>query len=173
MLETYFEAAHVLRRLRSGPTGPYTDGYAEKLRVAGYRRVTARGYLGVAGHLGVWMVQGGISISSLDEAMLAEFGEHFPSCECLEGHRGMYAGAFAGARMFMEHLREIGVVAEAEETEEDSSLPALIQGFEGWMLRHRGVRLSAYSHGWWTPILIHGGRRFSSMMDGDSHKGGR
>ena len=48
MLETYFEAAHTLRRLRAGPTGSYVDGYAEDLRRAGYARWTARDYLRAA-----------------------------------------------------------------------------------------------------------------------------
>ena len=36
MLETYFSAAKMLGHLRSGPSGPYLDGFAAALEQQGY-----------------------------------------------------------------------------------------------------------------------------------------
>ena len=36
MLETYFSATKMLGHLRSGPSGPYLDGFAEVLERQGY-----------------------------------------------------------------------------------------------------------------------------------------
>ena len=45
MLETYFSATKVLGHLRSGPSGPYLDGFAEVLQRQGYGPETAVRYL--------------------------------------------------------------------------------------------------------------------------------
>ena len=45
MLETYFSATKVLGHLRSGPSGPYLDGFAEVLERQGYGPETAVRYL--------------------------------------------------------------------------------------------------------------------------------
>ena len=36
MLTIYFKSLFTLERLRSGPSGPYLDGFAHKLHLAGY-----------------------------------------------------------------------------------------------------------------------------------------
>jgi hypothetical protein len=46
MLETYFSAAKMLEHLRSGPSGPYLDGFAEALERQGgppHGRILAKG----------------------------------------------------------------------------------------------------------------------------------
>ena len=42
MLDTYFKAPFTLKRLRSGPSGPFIDGFAGSLKTAGYSWWTAR-----------------------------------------------------------------------------------------------------------------------------------
>ena len=41
MLETYFSASKMLGHLRSGPSGPYLDGFAAALERQGYGPGTA------------------------------------------------------------------------------------------------------------------------------------
>ena len=41
MLETYFSASKLLVHLRSGPSGPYLDGFAAVLEQQGYSADTA------------------------------------------------------------------------------------------------------------------------------------
>ena len=52
MLEEYFSAPKTLRRLRTGPSGSYIDGFADALKRAGYSKASAIRYLRNAAHLG-------------------------------------------------------------------------------------------------------------------------
>ena len=61
MLETYFSAAKMLGHLRSGPSGPYLDGFAAALERQGYSPATAVRYLRAAAHLGHVMAEQGAS----------------------------------------------------------------------------------------------------------------
>ena len=52
MLETYFSARKTLARLRTGPSGPHIDGFAEALEQEGYSSASAVRYLRAAAHFG-------------------------------------------------------------------------------------------------------------------------
>jgi hypothetical protein len=52
MLEEYFSAPKTLRRLRTGPSAPYIDGFAAMLQENGYSVASAVRYLRAAVHLG-------------------------------------------------------------------------------------------------------------------------
>jgi hypothetical protein len=50
MLTIYFKSPFTLERMRSGPSGPYLDGFAHKLHLAGYLRAAAQRLLrGISG----------------------------------------------------------------------------------------------------------------------------
>ena len=83
MLETYFSAAKMLGHLRSGPSGPYLDGFAAALERQGYSPATAVRYLRAAAHLGHVMAEQGASSSDID---LAAFSEHLRTCRCPRCH---------------------------------------------------------------------------------------
>ena len=72
MLETYFSAAKMLGHLRSGPSGPYLDGFAAALEQQGYGPETAVRYLRAAAHIGHVMAEQGAGLTDVD---LAAFGE--------------------------------------------------------------------------------------------------
>lgn len=141
MLEIYFEADATLARLRSGPPGPFMDGFAEALSVSGYSHWTARGYLRAAHHLGLWMERGDVALAELSDETLAGFADHLPGCTCLRRNRGVYSDALAGARLFLNHLRSHGVVSAAEALP-GPMLPEHVASFERWMAVHRGVQTS-------------------------------
>jgi len=70
MLEAYFSAAKMLRHLRSGPSGPYLDGFAEALERQGYGPETAVRYLRAAAHIGHVMTEQCAGLTtSLDHPM--------------------------------------------------------------------------------------------------------
>ena len=140
MVERYFEAPYALARLRPGPTGPFLGGFASRLREAGYARRTARGHLRAAAHLGVWMQAGGVTLAAVNERTVAAFTAHLPACACLRRNRGVYRDARAGARAFLAHLRDQGVVLLPPPA--TSGLPEIVEHFQDWMLRHRGVTVS-------------------------------
>ena len=151
MLEKYFEAAATLARLRSGPTGPFINGFANSLSEAGYSRWTSRGYLRAAAHLGAWMAREGIGVATLGEEALEDFARHLPHCSCLRRNRGIYGDAVAGARLFIEHLRNQGILPPAPEPDADP-VPEIIISFERWMRDHRGVTTSTLLA--YRPLLV-------------------
>ena len=110
MLETYFSAAKMLGHLRSGPSGPYLDGFAEVLERQGYGPETAVRYLRAAAHIGHVMIQ----CAGLTDIDLAAFDEHLRTCRCprakggQRNHHTVY-----GARLFRRHLVELGICRSA------------------------------------------------------------
>lgn len=141
MLETYFEAPATLKRLRSGPTGPFIDGFAAALQEASYTRWTARGYLRAAAHLGIWMQAGDLNVHDLGESALDAFAGHLPHCTCVRRNRGIFSDAAAGTRHFVVHLQAAGVLPPADD-DLNVPLPEWLTKYETWMIRHRGVRPS-------------------------------
>ena len=151
MLENYFEAAPTLVRLRSGPSGPFIDAFGQELQECGYARRTVRRHLRAAAHLGAWMDLEGLAFGLLDEQALGAFAKHLPACTCFESRRGDRSHGVAGTRLFLAYLREWGVVSSAAKSAADG-LPEIVQRFEHWMQRHRGVTASTLAA--YRPILV-------------------
>jgi site-specific recombinase XerD len=136
MLETYFSASKMLGQLRSGPSGPYLDGFAVVLERQGYSPATAVRYLRAAAHLGHVMAERGAGLDDID---LAAFSEHLRSCRCPRasgGRRNHHT--FFGAKLFRQHLVEIGVCRTAAVATQPVE-PQLVAGFKVWLHKHRGA----------------------------------
>jgi hypothetical protein len=136
MLETYFSASKMLGHLRSGPSGPYLDDFAAALERQGYSPATAVRYLRAAAHLGHVMAERGARSDDID---LAAFSEHLRTCRCprASGGRRNHHTVF-GARLFRQHLVEIGVCRTAAVTTHPAE-PQLVAGFKVWLRKHRGA----------------------------------
>ena len=136
MLETYFSASKMLWHLRSGPCGPYLDGFAAALEQQGYGPETAVRYLRAATHVGHVMAEREASVSDID---LAAFEEHLRTCRCprAKGGRCNHHTIY-GARLFRRRLEEIGVCKPAVATMR-SAEPQLLVGFKAWFSKHRGA----------------------------------
>ena len=135
MLETYFSASKLLGHLRSGPSGPYLDGFAAALERQGYSVGTAARYLRAAAHLGHVVARQGALPSDID---LAVFSEHLRTCRCpraMGGRRNHHT--IFGARLFRQHLVEIGVCQSAA-TALQQAEPCLVARFKVWLRKHRG-----------------------------------
>ncbi|MBY3349129.1 hypothetical protein [Rhizobium laguerreae] len=104
MLETFFSASKMLGHLRSGPCGPYLDGFAAALERQGYGPETAVRYLRAIAHVGHVMAERGASVSDID---LAVFEQHLRTCRCqrAKGGRRNHHTIY-GARLFRRHLEE-------------------------------------------------------------------
>ena len=136
MLETYFSASKMLGHLRSGPSGPYLDGFAAALEREGYSPGTAVRYLRAAAHLGHVMAERGAGSDDID---LTAFSEHLRTCRCprASGGRRNHHTIF-GARLFRQHLVEIGVCRTAAVATQPAE-PQLVAGFKLWLRKHRGA----------------------------------
>jgi site-specific recombinase XerD len=136
MLETYFSASKMRAHLRSGPSGPYLDGFAAGLERQGYSADTAVRYLRAAAHLGHVVARRRAMPSEID---LAAFSKHLRSCRCARamGGRRNHHTIF-GARLFRRHLVEIGVCQPAAEPLQRAE-PRLVTHFKEWLRKHRGA----------------------------------
>ena len=147
MLTTYFEHPFTLRKLRSGPAGPYLDDFAAQLAHAGYSRDKIRAHLRGAGRFSGWAAQAGMAINALDARALARFGRRLDTRGRLRGRRGQYSNTFVGARHFVEWLQAGGIVPTPPVAVE----PELLTEFCHWMR-----------------IPRQGGHRFHGKLDSDS-----
>jgi integrase/recombinase XerD len=135
MLTTYYKHPFTLRKLRSGPAGPYLDDFAAQLAQAGYSRNKARAHLRGARRFSAWAAQAGLTIDALDSRALAQFGRYLNSQGRLRCRRGEYSNTFVGARRFVDLLQAEGVVPTPPPAVE----PALLNEFCHWMHTQRGV----------------------------------
>jgi hypothetical protein len=110
LLESYFKVDRNLRRLRAEPTGRYMDDFAETGHTKGYGVWAGQAYLRAAAHLGIWIKRQCLSVTKLSEEVIGEFSRHLLLCRCLGKNQGIYDDAVIGARHFLGHLRETGVV---------------------------------------------------------------
>ena len=143
MLETYFSASKMRAHLRSGPSGPYLDGFAAALDRQGYSADTAVRYLRAAAHLGHVVAWQRAMPSGID---LASFSEHLRSCRCpraMAGRRNHHT--IFGARLFRRHLVEIGVCQPAAAPLQRAE-PCLVAHFKEWLRKHRGASDATIEH---------------------------
>ena len=135
MLTTYFKHPFTLRKLRSGPAGPYLDDFAAHLAEAGYSGDKVRAYLRGTGRLSAWAAQADLTVDHLDSRVLVPFGRYLDLQGRLRCRRGEYSPTFLGARHFVDFLEARGLVATPAAAIE----PALVTEFCHWMRSQRGV----------------------------------
>jgi len=135
MLESYFPASKMREHLRSGPSGPYLDGFAAALERQGYSADTAVRYLRAAAHLGHVLASRGVLPGEID---LQAFRKHLRTCRCPRAKSGRHNHhTIYGARLFRRYLVEIGMCRSAA-----AAAPAelqLVTGFKAWLRKHRGA----------------------------------
>ena len=140
MLETYFSAPKTLKRLRTGPSAPYIDGFAARLEEAGYSPASAVRYLRAAAHLGHFLHSRGVAFAEIDTGISETFRRHLPSCRCSLSNGGKISHhIFFGVKRFHRYLVHLGVCPSdpAPAAEPDESM--FITGFRHWLEVHRGA----------------------------------
>ncbi|MGH7461498.1 MAG: tyrosine-type recombinase/integrase, partial [Longimicrobiales bacterium] len=138
-----FCAPKTLRRLRTGPSGPYIDGFAAELSRAGYSATTAVCYLRAAAHLGHFVHRARTDLAVVDASTLEAFAHHFPRCRCSVSN-GDSTGDHEdfGAKRFQRYLSQLGVCRDSEVTIDGVDEPALVTAFRDWLQVHRGASKS-------------------------------
>lgn len=140
MLETYFSAPKTLKRLRTGPSAPYIDGFAAGLEETGYSLASAVRYLRAAAHLGHFLDTQGVTFAEIDSGISETFRQHLPSCRCPLSNGGkINHHTFFGVKRFHQYLAQLGVCASDPAPTAESDEPSLITGFRHWLEVHRGA----------------------------------
>ena len=145
MLEFYFDNPMTMNRFRSGPSGQFIDSFSGCLKNAGYSWWTARVFLRAADHIGRYAEAQGGDISDLEWSTLTGFQDHFPTCSCTESSRSKTVDVVRGARHFINHLRETGVL-DIPAVVEMKKTYAIVLNFQCWLRTHRGVSESTVNH---------------------------
>ncbi len=140
MLEGYFTAPKKLKRLRSGPSGPYMDGFAAALEQDGYSQGIAVRYLRTAAHLGYFLQEQGKAFADIDSTTPEAFFRHLPTCGCpLSNGGGRNHHPYFGAKRYCNYLRQIGVWYSRSVSDGRHPEPPLVTSFRQWLKQHRGA----------------------------------
>jgi site-specific recombinase XerD len=140
MLENFFCAPKTLHRLRTGPSGPYIDGFADELARSGYSGATAVRYLRAAAHLGCFVHRARADLEAVDARMLEAFARHFARCRCPRSNGGSTGyHAYFGAKLFQRYLSQRGICRDGEVGVDGVDEPALVVAFRDWLHVHRGA----------------------------------
>ena len=101
MLERFFKTDSTPRRLRSGPAGPFLDGFAESMCAGGYSSEDESAPTCTPPITWASGPRGAASpIADLDEDLLARFVRHLRRCRCRGCKRGgAQARALPGPRV--------------------------------------------------------------------------
>ena len=147
MFEHFLDAPLNRERFRSSGIEAYLDGFAGKLNEQGYALRTARSHLYSAAHLGSFLQSQNRTVGSLDDKTLGEFRQHLPRCRCPQNGGAIGRSARDGARLFLEYLRDIGIVHRKESK---APQPPLVESFRHWLKQQCGyaeATLVLYSRG--------------------------
>ncbi|HEY2967012.1 MAG TPA: tyrosine-type recombinase/integrase [Casimicrobiaceae bacterium] len=157
MIDRYFSAPKTLRRLRSGFSGAYIDGFADALTRDGYAHATIVRYLRAAAHVGVFLERRCKALADLDAKTVRAFRRHLRRCRCLasNGGRNGHHAAF-GVQRFQAYLIARGVCPRPIVSVARPPVAALITEFTDWYQTHRGVTL---------PTVRHYARGATAMLD--------
>ena len=142
MLERYYDSSSRLLSLRSGPGGALLETFAEVLYEVRYCVSRVRSHIRAAEHLIHFANRRDTAISEMNEALVDTFRDHQARCRCREFRRTEPFSQAFGARLFLTHLRDIGIVTSAitEPVREIRKEPVLLTAFRGWMREQRGTR---------------------------------
>ena len=140
MLEMYFSTPKTLRRLRTGPSAPYIDGFATMLQENGYSVASAVRYLRAAVHLGHFLDSRGMGFASIDAGISERFRRHLPNCRCPLSNGGIINHHVVfGVKRFHQYLVQLGVCPGVPTPATESREPPLVTSFRHWLEVHRGA----------------------------------
>lgn len=147
MLETYFSAEKTLARLRTGPSGPHIDGFADALEQEGYSPASAVRYLRAAAHFGHFLHRRRRTLADVDAGAVEAFRSHLRRCHCpLSSGGTVNHHVLFGAKRFHLHLCRTGVCHAEPVLSRPIAEPAVLASFREWFQRHRGATAPTLRH---------------------------
>lgn len=137
MLTSYFSDPARLELIQSTPAAPHLDGFTAAMVEAGYHSPTIQCYLRAAAHVSHWLQHRGRGLTELEVSNVEKFKQHLPDCQC-SGFERPSEFQVRGARLFLQHLQKLAIVAAPVPQTPPS--PPLYLGFCHWMQQHRGAK---------------------------------
>ena len=136
MVNRFYSAPWTLRRLRSGPLGPFMDTLAALLSERGYPWQTGRLQLRLLGELSQWLQRLGLGVGDLDEQRTAEF-----LAQALL-RRGYARRVKAVLGLLLDHLREVGILTAPPLKIKETALGRIEREFARHLVEERGLSQS-------------------------------
>jgi site-specific recombinase XerD len=130
MLDPLFMCPWAVRRLRSGPFGPWLDSFTDRLCGLGYTPWTCRSYVVLAADLGRWVARQKIPARALEESVVDAYIEHRKT----QGDRRR-----AASLHFLDHLRAEGTVPARPYVADHSPVGLHCGRFEEHLRKERGA----------------------------------
>ena len=147
MLSHFFERPARILEIRSSPSGPLIEDFADYLFQNGYAEISARRHIRSAEHIAHWATRSDLSVSELDDRSLKRFGDHLKRCRCGRYSCAHRVDILTGARLFLRHSQGVDTAVIRLPDPADSK-PALLESFCQWMREHRGSsELTLYNYG--------------------------
>jgi site-specific recombinase XerD len=138
MLTKFFESPTRIRELQRGPTGPWLESFADELAQVGYAETTARRHIRAAEHFIHWTSRQRLAVDHWVEASGESFVRHLDRCRCPHYGHTHRLDLQNGVRLFLGHLRNVGVIA-VPVAEPQTQEPLLLTAFHQWMRQQRGT----------------------------------
>lgn len=133
MLKQLYQKPGVIQRLQIGPLGSYINTFATKLSEQGYLRRTIHHKLFVISYMSRWLCRQQLSAKDLDEEKIAKFYQY------LQRHHWFENSDPATLRLFLKHLRDIGVIPTPIPKVDDSELGQIERTFTQYLVQERNL----------------------------------
>ncbi len=138
MRSALFDFTFCTQEVLNSPHRRVLHGFMQKMAQAGYARTTIHRHLRAAmGALG-WANRQGVEIVALDESWIDGFARRLSQCRRPRYSRDYQLTLRHGVRLFLEYLRNVGLVTTVG-AQRPSSDPALLTAFSRWMHQQRGA----------------------------------
>ena len=142
-MDHYFRSDVIRQRLRVGPLSSYLDTFAQKLSAHGYAINTGQRQLRTVSHLSQWMDRRDLQVHDLGEQVLKRF---------LADRRRQGRMPRSGPKtlcLFLEHLRQTGVLEPSFPCCVDDRYRPLERDFERYLLHERGLAAATIGNYLW------------------------
>jgi site-specific recombinase XerD len=141
MFEQYYDSATRIRSLRNSACGSLLESFSEALCQVHYCVSRVRSHIRAAEHFIHFANRKDVAIAEVNEQLVEQFRDHQARCRCVQFRRTEPFSQVFGARLFLKHLRDTGVVTSAivEPVRDVAAEPVLLTTFRQWMREQRGT----------------------------------
>lgn len=134
----FYAKPSTFRRWKTGPLGPYLDGFARRLWECGYSPGVGQNYIRCVGHLSRWLEQHGCKASQLDDHKLCDYQQS------LKHHKDTVVSN-APYLLFLSYLRETGVIKQPR-PQTVRRVDRVVNEYVEYLRRDRGLAESTLPH---------------------------
>ena len=139
MLELLRVLSHIRARIRSGPFGPYVDGFVAALQREGYTVGVTRRYVRDTEVFGRWLGRHRIDVRDIDEAIVAQFVGRLGRRRSRSRPRGLPPPVASGVRKLAAFLWAEGTAFRRTPMSADPGWASCLRSFDEYLTRVTGV----------------------------------